>query len=139
MSWGLSSGNAPEASLVRVRRGKALDVLIMVGNGMDEQVRTRHFGHSTAAMCLCRASGKSVGEAHAQGRGHLDLAQVCELLAVRGIERRGQLGLEMQRLVVSTSSMRPSARTPRAALAHLPRLASAVVAPQARPAGLDPR
>lgn len=43
MSWGPSSGNSPEASPVRVRSGEALDVLIMVDNGMDDLVRTGHF------------------------------------------------------------------------------------------------
>lgn len=43
MSWGPSSGNSPEASQVRVRNGEALDVLIMVDNGMDDLVRTGHF------------------------------------------------------------------------------------------------
>ena len=43
MSWGPSSGNSPEASPVRVRNGEALDVLIMVDNGMDDLVRSGHF------------------------------------------------------------------------------------------------
>ncbi len=43
MSWGPSSGNSPEASPVRVRRGEALDVLIMVDAGMDDLVRSGHF------------------------------------------------------------------------------------------------
>jgi len=43
MSWGPSSGNSAEASPVRVRSGEALDVLIMVDNGMDDLVRTGHF------------------------------------------------------------------------------------------------
>lgn len=43
MSRGPSSGSSPEASPVRVRRGEALDVLIMVDSGMEALVRTGHF------------------------------------------------------------------------------------------------
>lgn len=43
MSWGPSSGSSPESSLVRVRSGEALDVLLMVDAGMDTLVRSGHF------------------------------------------------------------------------------------------------
>lgn len=43
MSWGPSSGNSPEASPVRVRNGEAVDVLIMVDNGMDGLIKSGHF------------------------------------------------------------------------------------------------
>ncbi|MBU6256841.1 MAG: substrate-binding domain-containing protein [Burkholderiales bacterium] len=35
VSWGPSSGHSPQSNLVRVRRGAAVDVLLMVGSGMD--------------------------------------------------------------------------------------------------------
>ena len=94
---------------------------------------------AVAPKLLRLAPGLSVGEALAQGRGQLGFTQVSELLAVRGIERLGPLGLEVQRLTVFTFGVRPRQGTSPPVQTLIAFLTSAAVASQARHAGPEPQ
>ncbi|MDE2370881.1 MAG: substrate-binding domain-containing protein [Burkholderiales bacterium] len=75
VSWGPSSGHSPQSNLVRVRRGESVDVLLMVGSGMDALIGEDCF---TAITRRDIATSK-IGVAVRSGQPAPDIATVDAL------------------------------------------------------------
>lgn len=64
VSWGPSSGQSPQANLVRVRNGEPVDVLLMVSTGMDTLISEGCFTPATRRDIATSEIGVAVQSDH---------------------------------------------------------------------------
>jgi molybdate transport system substrate-binding protein len=84
------------------------------------------------------ASGLSVGDAIAEGRGDLGFTQISELLAVKGIAYLGPLPAEVQSVTIFSAGLLEPRESSQAARALVRFLAGPDAASALRKHGLEP-